>query len=146
MKSVFTDMLTVAPTLTNSSLVNEAYKVLIVLGLDQSVNLDIEDRIKLTNKFEFSSYTSCSYLTLEALVPAYAIKSNSLLLKHRENPSILSKQRQHAQKLYKQASKLVNSYPYGEVIFYDFEPWTDGNLRIYFLLKYGKDFVGNNNL
>ncbi|HFH9495843.1 TPA: hypothetical protein ACGNYL_000919, partial [Streptococcus agalactiae] len=74
----------------------------------------------------------------------YAIKKDSLLLKQRENSFVTTAQHQHAQKLYDKISRAVNSYPYGVITCYEFEQWIDEHLRLYIMLKYDKDFEGDN--
>ena len=106
-----------------------------ILGSDQLVNLSLEDRLNLVSKFEYISYESRGYLYLQALVPSYAVKKDSLLLKQRENPFITT-----AQKLYDMVSYTTNSYPYGMIIYYDFESWTDDKLRLNITLEYNEAF------
>lgn len=84
------------------------------------------------------------FLTLQALVPNYAIKKGSLLLKERENLFATTNQCQHAQRLYDRLSCAVNSYPYGIITCYDFEPWTNKEFRLYVILKYDKGFEEDN--
>lgn len=142
METKYKDLLKRVPSITTEKLVKECEKILGVLGHDQLVNLSLEDRTNLTNNFEYISYDSSSILSLQALVPNYAIKKSSLLLKERGNLFVTSKQCQHAQKLYDEISRAVNSYPYGVITCYDFEPWTNEEFRLYILLKYEKDFEG----
>ncbi|HEM6116897.1 TPA: hypothetical protein U2C09_001498 [Streptococcus suis] len=146
MTTKFEDLLKLVPTITTEKLVKECEKILGVLGRDQLVNLSLEDRMNLTKNFEYDSYDSIGILTLQALVPNYAIKKGSLLLKERENFILTSKQCQHAQKLYDEISHAVNSYPYGTITCYDFEPWTIGDpeLRLTIMLEYDKYFEGGN--
>lgn len=132
------------PTITFDKCVTECEKILGVLGIDQLVNLSVKDRMKLSKKFEYNSYDSRGILSLQALVPKYAIKKDSLLLKQRENSFVTTAQHQHAQKLYDKISRAVNSYPYGVITCYEFEQWIDEHLRLYIMLKYDKDFEGDN--
>jgi hypothetical protein len=144
MTTVFKDLLKHVPTITTDKLVKECEKILGVLGFDPLVNLSLKDKTDLTKNFEYVSYDSIGILTLRALVPNYAIKKGSSLLKERENLFVTTKQCQHAQKLYDKISHAVNSYPYGIITCYDFEPWINGNLRLYIIVKYDKDFEGDN--
>lgn len=144
MTTVFKDLLKHVPTITTDKLVKECEKILGVFGIDPLVNLSLEDKTNLVKNFEYVSYESISFLSLQALVPNYAIKKGSLLLKERENIFVTSNQCQHAQKLYDEISRAVNSYPYGVITCYDFEPWTNEEFRLYILLKYDKDFEGGN--
>ena len=140
MKTIFEEAIRQNPSITFDRCVNECEKLLGILGSDQLVNLSLEDRLNLVSKFEYISYESKGYLHLQALVPSYAVKKDSLLLKHRENPFITTAQQQHAQKLYDLVSYKTNSYPYGMIIYYDFEAWTDDKLRLNITLEYNDAF------
>lgn len=146
MKTKFEDLLKLVPTISNTTLVKECEKILGVLGHDHLVNLSLEDRMNLTKKFEYVSYESEDILTLQALVPKYAIKKGSLLVKERENSFVTTTQCQHAQKLYDEISRAVNSYPYGVITCYDLEPWTNEEFRLYIKLTYDRNFKGDNML
>lgn len=140
MKTIFQDLLKHVPTITTDKLVKECEKILGVLGIDQLVNLNLEERMDLVQKFEYISYESGGFLYLQALVPTYAVKKDSLLLKQRENPFVTKAQHQHAQKLYDVVSYTINSYPYGILTYYDFEPWADDKLRLNITLEYDENF------
>lgn len=140
MKTIFEEAIRQNPSITFDLCVKECEKLLGILGSDQLVNLSLEDRLNLVSKFEYISYESKGYLHLQALVPSYAVKKDSLLLKHRENPFITTAQQQHAQKLYDLVSYKTNSYPYGMIIYYDFEAWTDDKLRLNITLEYNDAF------
>ena len=140
MKTIFEEAIRQNPSITFDRCVKECEKLLGILGSDQLVNLSLEDRLNLVSKFEYTSYESRGYLDLQALVPSYAVKKDSLLLKHRENPFITTAQQQHAQKLYDMVSYTTNSYPYGMIIYYDFESWTDDKLRLNITLEYNETF------
>ena len=99
MTTVFKDLLKHVPTITTDKLVKECEKILGVLGIDPLVNLSLEDKTNLVKNFEYVSYESIGFLTLQALVPNYAIKKGSLLLKERENLFATTNQCQHAQRL-----------------------------------------------
>ena len=99
MKTIFEETIRQNPSITFDRCVKECEKLLGILGSDQLVNLSLEDRLNLVSKFEYISYESRGYLYLQALVPSYAVKKDSLLLKNRENPFITTAQQQHAQKL-----------------------------------------------
>ena len=144
MTTVFKDLLKHVPTITTDKLVKECEKILGVLGIDPLVNLSLEDKTNLVKNFEYVSYESIGFLTLQALVPNYAIKKGSLLLKERENLFATTNQCQHAQRLYDRLSCAVNSYPYGIITCYDFEPWTNKEFRLYVSLKYDKGFEEDN--
>ena len=137
MKTIFEEAIRQNPSITFDRCVKECEKL---LGSDHLVNLSLEDRLNLVSKFEYTSYESRGYLNLQALVPGYAVKKDSLLLKHRENPFITTAQQQHAQKLYDMVSYTTNSYPYGMIIYYDFEAWTDDKLRLNITLEYNEAF------
>lgn len=140
MKTIFQDLLKHVPTITTDKLAKECEKILGVLGIDQLVNLSLEERMDLVQKFEYISYESGGLLNLQALVPTYAVKKDSLLLKQRENPFVTKSQHQHAQKLYDVVSYTINSYPYGILTYYDFEPWADDKLRLNITLEYDENF------
>ena len=144
MTTVFKDLLKHVPTITTDKLVKECEKILGVLGIDPLVNLSLEDKTNLVKNFEYVSYESIGFLTLQALVPNYAIKKGSLLLKERENLFATTNQCQHAQRLYDRLSCVVNSYTYGIITCYDFEPWTNKEFRLYVILKYDKGFEEDN--
>ena len=110
-----------------------------ILGADSLVNLSLEDRMALAENLEYLSGDTYGFLTLKVLVPTYAIKKNSLLFKKRENPYVTTAQCQHAQQLYDSISYSENSYPYGTIKSYDFEPWTEHHLRFYIIIEYDKD-------
>ena len=139
MKTIFEDMLKQLPTFTSKTIVKEGEKVLGILGADSLVNLSLEDRMALAENLEYLSGDTYGFLTLKVLVPTYAIKKNSLLFKKRENPYVTTAQCQHAQQLYDSISYSENSYPYGTIKSYDFEPWTEHHLRFYIIIEYDKD-------